>query len=221
MEDQARQVVTELSPRDTGRLFAARPGSTAYERLVAALGVALGEWLDGARGGIPVLLGGHGREDLFADLDLSRTIGWFTTTYPFLLALPAGPGQLGQVAGDLRRVPRHGLDFAAIRYLAPEPGPLAAIPAPQVAFDFARAPAFLADRDGAGPLGAASPDAAGLDQPADVARDYAVQFLTSLHGDRLRVICRCSGDLISADRQDRLVRSYLDALARAARGETG
>jgi len=30
---------------------------------------------------------GHGREDIFDDVDLSRTIGWFTTIFPLLLEL--------------------------------------------------------------------------------------------------------------------------------------
>ena len=33
-------------------------------------------------------LEGHGREDLFPDLDLSRTVGWFTSLFPVRLDLP-------------------------------------------------------------------------------------------------------------------------------------
>ncbi|MGJ3561975.1 hypothetical protein ACR6C2_42370 [Streptomyces sp. INA 01156] len=31
---------------------------------------------------------GHGREELFADVDTSRTVGWFTTRHPVALAVP-------------------------------------------------------------------------------------------------------------------------------------
>jgi hypothetical protein len=30
-------------------------------------------------------LEGHGREDLFPDVDVSRTVGWFTSLYPVVL----------------------------------------------------------------------------------------------------------------------------------------
>ena len=38
---------------------------------------------------------GHGREDIGDDLDLSRTVGWFTTLFPLRLELAAGIGDRG------------------------------------------------------------------------------------------------------------------------------
>ena len=35
-------------------------------------------------------LEGHGREDLFEGVDLSRTVGWFTTQFPVALEIPGG-----------------------------------------------------------------------------------------------------------------------------------
>ena len=35
-------------------------------------------------------LEGHGRENLFEDVDLSRTVGWFTSIFPVRLELPDG-----------------------------------------------------------------------------------------------------------------------------------
>jgi len=61
----------------------------------------------------------HGREDLFPDLDVSRTVGWFTTIHPMLLRVE------GQDAGDdvksikeqLRRIPGRGIGYGVLRYL--------------------------------------------------------------------------------------------------------
>src|SRR5262249_16422912 len=50
--------------------------------LLAALAQAFAAWTGSPR--LLVELEGHGREELFADLDLSRTVGWFTSIYPVL-----------------------------------------------------------------------------------------------------------------------------------------
>jgi non-ribosomal peptide synthase protein (TIGR01720 family) len=65
-------------------------------------------------------LEGHGREDLFEDMDLSRTVGWFTALYP--LRLEADPqaspvDALKSVKEQLRAVPLHGLGYGLARYL--------------------------------------------------------------------------------------------------------
>ncbi|HVG07844.1 MAG TPA: amino acid adenylation domain-containing protein [Thermoanaerobaculia bacterium] len=65
-------------------------------------------------------LEGHGRENTVSMLDVSRTVGWFTSMYPVLLELPAsaGPGQaLKAVKEQLRRIPGQGIDYGLLRYL--------------------------------------------------------------------------------------------------------
>ena len=47
-------------------------------------------------------LEGHGREEIFADVDLSRTVGWFTSLYPVRL----DPGALDIDGGAWRGVLR-------------------------------------------------------------------------------------------------------------------
>ncbi|UKO96133.1 non-ribosomal peptide synthetase [Nostoc sp. UHCC 0870] len=65
-------------------------------------------------------LEGHGREDLFEDVDLSRTIGWFTTLFPVGLQLEDidHPGDaLKSVKEQLRRIPNRGISYGVLRYL--------------------------------------------------------------------------------------------------------
>ncbi|NUT98557.1 MAG: AMP-binding protein, partial [Saccharothrix sp.] len=65
---------------------------------------------------------GHGREELFDDVDLSRTVGWFTTVYPVALDVPREWGAaLKAVKEQLRAVPRRGIGFGALRHLAGGP----------------------------------------------------------------------------------------------------
>lgn len=96
-------------------IFPAAPGRA--ERL-AALGLALGRMLDAAPGeSLLVALEGHGREAALSDLDLSRSVGWFTSEQPFRLPLadPDGlPGLARRVAEAQRAAPANGARFALL-----------------------------------------------------------------------------------------------------------
>ncbi|MCD0472740.1 condensation domain-containing protein, partial [Flavobacterium sp. JAS] len=64
---------------------------------------------------------GHGREDIIADVDISRTVGWFTSVYPFLLNIKntASPiASLIEVKEDLRKIPNKGIGYGIQRYLS-------------------------------------------------------------------------------------------------------
>jgi amino acid adenylation domain-containing protein len=55
-------------------------------------------------------LEGHGREHLFEDIDITRTVGWFTSLYPVGLAHEGGNhigALLTSVKEQLRKIPRH------------------------------------------------------------------------------------------------------------------
>ena len=71
---------------------------------------------------------GHGRESLFDDVDLSRTVGWFTSIFPVRLELPVAgddwkPGEaLISVKEELRRIPQRGIGYGILRYLDPNSG---------------------------------------------------------------------------------------------------
>ncbi|NOQ24722.1 MAG: AMP-binding protein [Bacteroidales bacterium] len=70
-----------------------------------------------------VYLEGHGREDIFPDIDVSRTIGWFTSAYPVLLDVRQIDNlslQLRQVKESLRQVPQKGIGYGILKYLTPE-----------------------------------------------------------------------------------------------------
>jgi non-ribosomal peptide synthase protein (TIGR01720 family) len=62
-------------------------------------------------------LEGHGREDLFESLDLSRTVGWFTTLFPVALRLTSDdPGEaLMAIKEQLRAIPKRGIGYGVLR----------------------------------------------------------------------------------------------------------
>src|SRR5205085_2907423 len=66
----------------------------------------------------------------FDDLDLSRTVGWFTSMFPVALDVPeAGRSAeaLLSVAEQLRRLPEKGIGFGLLRYLSDDPATAAAL----------------------------------------------------------------------------------------------
>ena len=87
--------------------------------LLAALAVAVMRRRPGRRGGVLVDVEGHGREQVVAEVDVSRTVGWFTSHYPVRLdpgaaMLRRWPGAslgavLKSVKEQVRAVPDNGL----------------------------------------------------------------------------------------------------------------
>lgn len=86
--------------------------------LLTALALALRQWHSGDK--TLILLEKYGREVL--DLNLSRTVGWFTSIYPFVLELPktADLGyQIKFIKESLRKVPNLGINYGVLKYLTP------------------------------------------------------------------------------------------------------
>ncbi|MFG2169734.1 amino acid adenylation domain-containing protein, partial [Micromonospora chersina] len=119
--DSTSAVSVVLDPRQTGRLLREVPAAyrtQINDALLAALGTVLTEWTGGPA--VLVDLEGHGREDVGADIDVTRTVGWFTTFHPVTLTGGADPGETLRATKDrLRAVPRRGLGHGLLRHLTP------------------------------------------------------------------------------------------------------
>ncbi|MFS4449732.1 condensation domain-containing protein, partial [Maribacter sp. 2307UL18-2] len=71
-------------------------------------------------GGVRIDLEGHGREEIIEGLDVGRTVGWFTSIYPVVLA-QSNEGLstlIKSVKESLRLVPNNGVDYLIGKYLA-------------------------------------------------------------------------------------------------------
>ncbi|MEU0334314.1 non-ribosomal peptide synthase/polyketide synthase [Streptomyces sp. NPDC006193] len=153
--------------------------------LLSALGRTLARWC----GRDTVLLGveGHGREDLFEDLDLSRTVGWFTAEFPLALRVDPDAGwhdTLRSVKEQLRAVPLHGLSHGALRHLSPG-SPLTGAPAPQVGFNYHGQ--WDAGGPGAGGLIRGSLPPAGRDTDPGEPRPYVLDVTGVVQHGRLEL----------------------------------
>src|SRR5690606_33459528 len=81
--------------------------------LLAALGSALCRWSGHKR--ILIDLEGHGREDLY-DIDLSQTVGWFTSLYPVMLDPSRDlDKRIKCIKENLRRIPNKGLGYGLFK----------------------------------------------------------------------------------------------------------
>ncbi len=90
------------------------------ELLLAALSRTIATAV--GKGSVSVDLGGPGRSVLKPDVDLRRTVGWFTTVYPVALNCAKGEGAsakqlLENVHGTLNAVPHYGIGYGLLRYL--------------------------------------------------------------------------------------------------------
>ncbi|MFC3453287.1 non-ribosomal peptide synthetase [Amycolatopsis speibonae] len=161
--DGAQSRLGELDPlRDTvssaGRRSWTVPAGTLVEKatsafhcgvhevLLATLAGAVAGWRGGT--GVVVDVEGHGRQPL-GEMDLSRTLGWFTDVHPVRLDVTgADPAEvraggdaagrlLKQVKENVRTVPDGGLGYGMLRYLNAETGPvLAALPKAEIGFNY-------------------------------------------------------------------------------------
>ncbi|MCA1682013.1 MAG: condensation domain-containing protein, partial [Actinobacteria bacterium] len=132
-------VTVRLDPQETRALLQDVPGvyrTQVNDVLLSALGQVLSGWTGRQR--VLVDLEGHGREEIFPGVDLSRTVGWFTTMFPVALDIPAETdlgGLLKSVKEQLRGVPGRGLGYGALRYLT-SIGGLGEQAGPQVSFNY-------------------------------------------------------------------------------------
>jgi non-ribosomal peptide synthase protein (TIGR01720 family) len=131
-------VALVLPPAETRRLLTEGPEAFCTQiNDVLLTALMEGFWRWKGLDQIVVGLEGHGREDLFADVDLSRTVGWFTSMFPVVLR------RTGKDVADrikwtkemLRQIPQRGIGYAVLRHLG-EDAVLAASGDPELVFNY-------------------------------------------------------------------------------------
>jgi non-ribosomal peptide synthase protein (TIGR01720 family) len=131
-----------LSPEDTRLLLqdVSRVYDTqAHEVLLTALGCAIARWT-----GAPALINveGHGRVDLFEDVDMTRTTGWCPSISPVVFRLNEADTPLAALAlvkQQLNQVPQQGIGYGLLRYLCADPAvaeQLRALPSAEIMFNY-------------------------------------------------------------------------------------
>jgi len=142
LEGAAASCIDELSEAATQALL--RDALIAYrtgvdDLLLVALVQTLSEWC----GTDSVFFDRevHGREDLFDNIDVSLTVGWFTGLYPLRLQLSENASigdAIKSIKAQLSRIPGKGIGYGLLRYVGlPDiSSKLAAAPKAQLLFNY-------------------------------------------------------------------------------------
>jgi len=123
-EAKSRSLSTGLDEKNTQIFLGEIPNvyhTQVNDLLLTSLLIALSEWSGREEGRWLIDLEGHGREELFEEVDVTRTVGWFTSLYPVLLEKREGEttGELIKNTKEmLRKMPRQGIGYGLLRYLS-------------------------------------------------------------------------------------------------------
>jgi len=175
-------VVISLSAAETQALLQKVPavyGTQVNDVLLTALVKAFAHWT--GKRTLLLEMEGHGREDIVGGVDLSRTVGWFTSSFPVLLDLEDanGPGEeLQAVKEQLRRIPNRGIGYGLLRYLCEDDQireQLSALPKPEVNFNYL------------GQFGQASPPEGTGEKPDQGLLDRIWRTLRGRSADQIRI----------------------------------
>jgi len=212
----ASTVSASLGVEETGALLQEVPKAYHTEindALLTALAQAFEEW-----GGVrPLLvdLDGHGREAIFEDVDLSRTVGWLTSIFPVVVDLEgAGEpgGALKLVKERLRRIPNRGLGYGLLRYLSGDAKivkTLNELPRAEVSFNYLGQ--FDQSFSGASLFSLGDQSAGASRSPRGI-RPYLLEISASVIEGRLRVVFTYSENLHLRSTIESLANSLMRSL---------
>ncbi|MEH2270522.1 MAG: condensation domain-containing protein, partial [Nostoc sp.] len=108
--------------------------------LLTALVQAFSQWT--GNNSLLLALEGHGREEIFDNVDLSRTVGWFTSIFPVLLdfgKISHPVEALKLIKEQLRSIPNKGMGYGVLRYLSKDTArveSLRSLPQAEVVFNY-------------------------------------------------------------------------------------
>lgn len=119
------QTLTKVLPAKLSEALLLKAPSTFKTQindvLLAALMMALNRWTD--KHSARITLEGHGREELFEDIDISRTVGWFTSGFPVVLTTAPSNSHIDNILHTktlLQSIPNKGIGFGILSYLHPD-----------------------------------------------------------------------------------------------------
>ncbi|AOL27289.1 plipastatin non-ribosomal peptide synthetase PpsC [Bacillus subtilis] len=114
-------------------------GTDTQDILLTAASLAICEWTGGSM--LRIAMEGHGREHILPELDISRTVGWFTSMYPALISFENHRYELGTalktVKDTLGRIPNKGVGYGMLKYLThPENKSITFSKTPEISFNY-------------------------------------------------------------------------------------
>jgi non-ribosomal peptide synthase protein (TIGR01720 family) len=215
-EESAHTVQSALSAEETRALLQEVP--QAYHTqindvLLTALAQVLTRWTGHQT--VLVDLEGHGRDTEIEGIDVTRTVGWFTTIYPVLLEL-AESGNAGEslkrIKELLRALPGRSISYGLMRFMHPDDRvreQMRALPQAEVSF------LYLGQTDQS--LPESTPFAAALESSGPMAspgahRSHLITISGLITGGQLQLGWTYSDQMHRRSTIEQLSQSYLNAL---------
>jgi amino acid adenylation domain-containing protein/non-ribosomal peptide synthase protein (TIGR01720 family) len=212
----ARTISVSLDANETRALLQDVP--TAYrtqinEVLLTALARAVSSWT--GSGSLLLDLEGHGREEIFDGVDLSRTVGWFTTIFPVVFKLKDAQTPieaLRLIKEQLRAIPNRGIGYGSLRYASQDADIAAALRAqPQAEIRFN----YLGQLDRTLPESAffkRATESSGPAQSPKGRRGYLLNVIGSVSNGQLRLEWTYSENTHRRETVERLAQLYVEEL---------
>jgi amino acid adenylation domain-containing protein/non-ribosomal peptide synthase protein (TIGR01720 family) len=218
-------IMAVLDEETTGTLLNEVPragdGAGIQDILLAALAQTVCSWTKAPA--VSVSVEGHGRSEFFQDIDLSHTVGWFTSMFPVVLAVPPdaeAAEAIHAVRTHLAAIPDQGIGYGVLRYLA-RSAALTAAPVPVIRFNYLGRADLVADGNREGilrplPERAELTWTAGTGSAGDGAHQLEIDALVAK--GRLTFHWTYGRGRHSRKTIDRLARDNLDRLGALVRG---
>ena len=205
-------VSVSLSAEETTGLLQEIPSvyqTQITDALLTALARAITRWT-GERTML-VDLESHGREVIADDLDLSRTVGWFTSVFPVLIELDGNDlaGTIKSVKEQLRQIPRNGFSYGLLRYLSADGIPADQSPQPEIGFLYLGQ--FDQELSASVPIRLAT-EASGLAQSPQQRRNHLLDFEARVAGGKLQVSLTYSQSLHRRETISSLAEAFVEEL---------
>ncbi|KQO31340.1 hypothetical protein ASF10_22140 [Flavobacterium sp. Leaf82] len=208
-EFEVKDMVSFTLPHDITNLLQTKVNSTykteVNDVLLAALAIALKESVGITKSILQIE--GHGREEIIPNIDISRTIGWFTTVYPFVLKTSgtnALKDTLIETKESLRKIPNKGIGYGILKYLSSQ-----SIPDihPSIAFNYLGDFGDNADNKEKSILGYAS-ESIGLNIDPRNKRDVALEITGIMVEGKLSMNLRYAKEIYHTETVKKIMDSY-------------
>jgi hypothetical protein len=180
------------------------------ELLIAALTSALSTSFDTDR--VRLFLEGHGRESDSGAVDVTRTMGWFTSLYPVIAEVADSSDPMASATAvryQLSTALRSGRDYGVLRYLHPDEGVRASVALDHRAhlvFNYLGRVAHAGAGEGefvlAGPIQ--------LSRPYDTNRIFGAEVIAYIDREALTIDWSTHG--AAAERLESIVEHVIDRL---------
>ncbi|MGD1911927.1 MAG: amino acid adenylation domain-containing protein, partial [Rivularia sp. (in: cyanobacteria)] len=159
-------------------------------------------------------LEGHGRTELFDNLNLSRTVGWFTNICPVNLDLKElsdinNPGEAIKCIKEQLRIPNNGIDYNVWRYLKADKTQNITLLTPEISFNYLGQFDSMLTTSNFFELAKESP---GLTQDINSERPYLLEINGSIIDEQLKLTWTYSKHFYDKSFIDNLGKKYLEAL---------